>query len=76
MNETSKPTTSLRWAAADGDEEEKSASHVEESPLHVGDDDEEAVRKQLRRWRRMNLIRSTLALVGGLVAAVTVVYHG
>lgn len=76
MNETSKPTTSMRWVVADGDEEEKSALHVEESSSHVGDGDEEAVCKQLRRWRRMTLIRSTLALVGGLVAAVTVVYHG
>ncbi|KAI0162507.1 hypothetical protein BJ166DRAFT_269946 [Pestalotiopsis sp. NC0098] len=76
MKETSKPTTSLRWAATDGDDEEKTALHVDESPSHGGDSDEEAVRKQLRRWRRLSLIRSTLALVGGLVAAITVVYHG
>lgn len=75
IKETSKPTTSMRWAAVDGDDE-KTALHVEEIPSHVGDSDEEALRKQLKRWRRMSLIRSTLALVGGLVAAVTVVYHG
>ncbi|KAK6208489.1 hypothetical protein LQW54_006835 [Pestalotiopsis sp. IQ-011] len=76
MKETSKPSTSLRWATGDGDEEEKTALHVDESSSQIDDSDEEALRKQLRRWRRMTLIRSTLALVGGLVAAVTVVYHG
>lgn len=38
------------------------------------DDDEEVVRL-LRRWKRFNLVRGALALVGGLVAAAAVVYR-
>lgn len=36
--------------------------------------DKAEVARLLRRWKRMNLIRSAFALVGGLTAAVTVVF--
>ncbi|ETS79329.1 hypothetical protein PFICI_09182 [Pestalotiopsis fici W106-1] len=74
MRET-KPVMVSRWTDDDvKDAEESTALHVGESSLD--DADKEAVSRQLRRWRRLNLFRSTLALVGGLVAATTVVYRG
>jgi hypothetical protein len=73
MKET-KPAMS-RWVDDDvKDAEERTALNVGELSL----DDEvnkEDMSRQLRRWRRLNLFRSTLALVGGLVAASTVIFR-
>lgn len=74
MKET-KPAMS-RWVDDDvKDAEERTALNVGELSLD-GEVYKEDMSRQLRRWRRLNLFRSTLALVGGLVAASTVIYRG
>ncbi|KAK9421137.1 hypothetical protein SUNI508_05985 [Seiridium unicorne] len=66
-------TSDAQWKFAGG---QRDAEETQSLKSGQDEDQDKEVLKLLKRWKRMNLVRSILALAGGLVAATTVVCRG